>query len=547
MDAHDSLSFLRPGQRATRARPRGIGLSFLVTLWAIAAAPCASAADPEPAGEQFPGPVAVSVIDFGAKGDGNADDAAAIRRAIEAVADAGGGTVRLPAGAYLLQTSLPGGEALRLPSGVRLVSDEGARLIGAGHGAPPGSEWEKGPILRIDDASGCEVRGLRFEGPGQAIYLSDAQRCIVRDCSFAGHAPMAIYAERCSQVDVRDCAFERTDYGLYLRGPVNWRIQDCRFHSFGRAIEAQGAVSCQITGNLIDGGGEAIVGILLFPNSEPRFGSASTVGNLIAHNEVRGIREEGISLDCRGNAPQWYYGLPGMVTASDADSFTDTTTPAEDLALAPSCHVVILEGRGAGQYRRVESVEGGRLRVTPPWRVLPDTTSRYCLLRAAVANQIIGNRVSDVGLTSIYLHGASLANLVSGNTVTGARGDGIGIASLQPDVYQAGGTTFPRVLASWYNQVCGNVLSGRVPGEKPGSGIFLRNYYGDPAVVRNYGNVVCDNLITDYEIGISLECQQGALIRGNRIALAATPIREGSHLAECTLEQNTAILQAPVP
>ncbi|MBI4580979.1 MAG: hypothetical protein HY718_14830, partial [Planctomycetes bacterium] len=43
---------------------------------------------------------------FGAKGDGKTDDTAAIQRTIDAAAEAGGGTVVLPAGRYLIAGSL---------------------------------------------------------------------------------------------------------------------------------------------------------------------------------------------------------------------------------------------------------------------------------------------------------------------------------------------------------------------------------------------------------------------------------------------------------
>ena len=429
----------------------------------------------------------VSVTDYGAKGDAQTDDAAAVRKAIAEAAKAGGGTVRFPGGRYLLRSALPTGELLRLASNVRLVSAEAAELVDPGHDAKPGAEWKRGPIVAINKASGCEIRGLHLRGPGQGVYMTDAGGCVIRDCVFAEHSPMAVYGERSSGVDVRDCVFDQCVYGLYLRGPVRWRIQDNRFRRFGRAIEAQGAVSCQITGNFVNGEGKAIVGILLFPNSDPRYGGASTVGNLIAHNEVRGIREEGISLDCRGNAPKWYYGLPGMAAEADATSLTDAFANEPDLALAPSCYVVLLKGRGAGQHRRVESVTGRELAVSPPWRIVPDKTTHYCLIRAAVGNQIIGNRVSEVQLAGIMLWGACLDTLVSDNVITRSHLHGIAVCSLRPNICKVGGRTFHRALPAWRNQITNNILAGRVPGKRPTIAIHLAHYYGEPAAVPNYG------------------------------------------------------------
>jgi hypothetical protein len=116
---------------------------------------------------------------------------------------------------------------------------------------------------------------------------------------------------------------------------------------------------------------------------------------------------------------------------------------------------------------------------------------------------------------------------------------------MQPDVYTHEGKSFPRVLPSWYNQVCGNTLTGRLPGEGPGMGIFLCNYYGQPTAVRNFGNRVNDNLIADYGVGLSLACQHGTVIRGNSIFLATDPVVQGENLVDCVIEQNNSPLTPP--
>ncbi len=46
----------------------------------------------------------LNVMDFGAVGDGVADDGPAFQSALEALADAGGGTLFVPAGRYLIAT-----------------------------------------------------------------------------------------------------------------------------------------------------------------------------------------------------------------------------------------------------------------------------------------------------------------------------------------------------------------------------------------------------------------------------------------------------------
>lgn len=79
---------------------------------------------------------------FGAKGDGQTLDTAAINQAIEAAAAKGGGTVRFPAGSYL---SL----SIRLKSNIALYLDQGATIVAADpkevngkYDLPEPNEWD---------------------------------------------------------------------------------------------------------------------------------------------------------------------------------------------------------------------------------------------------------------------------------------------------------------------------------------------------------------------------------------------------------------------
>ena len=76
----------------------------------------------------------VSVKDFGAVGDGVADDTAAIQRAVDAVFAAGGGVVFLPAGVYLIASFSSGYYTVRAKSGVSFVGSGPKSVIKIANG-----------------------------------------------------------------------------------------------------------------------------------------------------------------------------------------------------------------------------------------------------------------------------------------------------------------------------------------------------------------------------------------------------------------------------
>ena len=91
----------------------------------------------------------VSVMNFGAKGDGVTDDTAALQNAITST---GSGTLNFPAGTYVVSATL------NLLSNVTYSSSSGARLITS----------NRAPILALPwaNASDITISGLTFDGGG---------------------------------------------------------------------------------------------------------------------------------------------------------------------------------------------------------------------------------------------------------------------------------------------------------------------------------------------------------------------------------------------
>jgi len=89
-----------------------------------------------------------NVRSFGAVGDGKNLDSPAINQAISAAAEAGGGTVLLPAGTYL-------SGSIHLQSNIHLLIDAGATVLGAPQSLNVYDETEPFPGIAYQDGGHC--------------------------------------------------------------------------------------------------------------------------------------------------------------------------------------------------------------------------------------------------------------------------------------------------------------------------------------------------------------------------------------------------------
>jgi polygalacturonase len=181
-----------------------------------------------------------SVIDFGAKGDGQTLDTAAINGAIEACARDGGGQVFLPAGTFLTGS-------VRLQSHVTLYLAPGAVLAGTtnlgAYTAPkipafmPEAKWGKwhrgliigegiedvsiiGPGVidgrKVYDPTGEE----KMRGP-HTIVLVDCRKVTLRDLSIVDSANYALFFQLSDDIEIRGVKFSGGWDGVHFRGAPN--------------------------------------------------------------------------------------------------------------------------------------------------------------------------------------------------------------------------------------------------------------------------------------------------------------------------------------
>jgi polygalacturonase len=185
-------------------------LAFLTILSSLALCRMAAAADvPVGAARIF------DVRAYGAVGDGKSLDTAAINRAIDAAAAAGGGTVHVPAGKYLCYS-------IHLKSNIAIYIDQGATILAAqsptqrvegaeGYDAPEPNQWGD---LKYQDFGhshfhnsliwGENLQNVTIGGPG--LIDGNGGRGLLREASGrpVGSGNKAISMKLCRNVTLKD-------------------------------------------------------------------------------------------------------------------------------------------------------------------------------------------------------------------------------------------------------------------------------------------------------------------------------------------------------
>jgi hypothetical protein len=156
----------------------------------------------------------VSVKDFGAVGDGVTDDTAAIQAAIDTVFNAGGGTVHIPTGTYLV-------------SGIvkNWIGAVTVRIQGAGKRATKllKKAGTTTPILDFSSGAGIletysEISDLWIQGLGSTIdaglRVTDWGRWTIRNVQIDS-CNKGIHARGALVFDVYDCTLQANVFGYY--------------------------------------------------------------------------------------------------------------------------------------------------------------------------------------------------------------------------------------------------------------------------------------------------------------------------------------------
>jgi hypothetical protein len=325
-----------------------------------------------------------NVKDFGALGDGHSDDTQALQAAIDAASAAGGGTVVMPAGTYIVSAQASG-SALVIKDNVRLEGDATDRAT-----------------LKLANGSSADIDGiLRANGDGIGVsnLAIDGNRAhttgVVSDLSLGDGAQLTLNYVH---------ATNASGYGLDLRaegGQVQANKAYVDYNGLD-GVTAAGLVGSALNDLIVrdnDGNGLATQG-------------AVTVQDINStSNQGYGVAVQG---DDNGHAAQLISGsitgnrTGGVLIDEASDALVDHLSISSNSASA-------IEVRNSqGTQISTNGISGSRL----------DNNHPYVLLQDSTGTEVRGNVIGDAGyydgMQSTYgveERGQSDANRIADNFI----------------------------------------------------------------------------------------------------------------------------------
>ena len=165
----------------------------------------------------------VSVKDFGAVGNGVADDTAAIQAAIDYAESLGGGSVILPIGTYKLTSNI-------------LIDGDHVGIVGLSRGATILSDFD-GNVIDVGGSLGAKTKGNFIE----SVTFTETSYSRTIGNPF-------IKIEQAESVVIRDVAFDSVTSPVYQNETLNVQFQNVHIKAHkGTAMEWRNSVDTWVT------------------------------------------------------------------------------------------------------------------------------------------------------------------------------------------------------------------------------------------------------------------------------------------------------------
>jgi lysophospholipase L1-like esterase len=427
--------------------------------------------------------------------EGQVDSADAVQRAVDAAGRAGGGVVTLPRGIFVLSRGITmpvnvtlrgAGKDLTVLSYVDDMLPRQQKTSKLYWGA---QQYE--PIQAPDiPPHPFLIRGVgRFAVEDMAIYAINHQAGILSELPMfspdAGHVAVRrvimrldrfINNERSTrhytnpeEVFLKRWKDIRRMGAIDLGGPNN-QITDCDIYSSSQVLMLNGS-SGYIARNKFSAtphhwtifgrrtekvifednecsdGGVSLNSVhdMVTNDGKTRIPSIYSREIYIARNTMkdsyRGDRDGGFNSDF--HAPVGIY-TGNVATCDGLQVLLPRETKVPDFATTwKGAVVVVLEGKGAGQYRSLMGGEGKRLIVDRPWDVPLDSTSFISVCKALDHVIAVGNEAHDAGNTVLFWCG--------GIEVVAARNKSVRAGAIEQTTLSYDGQVLPGLRAQFFD------------------------------------------------------------------------------------------------
>ena len=452
---------------------------------------------------------------YGAIGDGKVDSTRAIKAAIDAASQAGGGIVYLPRGRYLVS------DTLVIPPRVSIRGEriDLVNLVWPDFETPPGALLRGTSQFSIENVtiyasnhahiiSGGFVQGDRPAADASDIAIRHVR---IRASAFRGLMEPDAAAQRIK--DFHRMFPERAPDTIRLSGN-RIEVTDCDIVGSGHSLRLLRATNAVISGNTLSNGPNGaylVVGSrqVIFENNlvtgadlQATGGGFTTLSKYVSASEnifvggntfkaIYGWHREGVTSD----GPGGYYFGRAESTASNALSLLDAPNPHPVAFDWVGAIVMVVNGRGAGQYARVAAFESKppRLTLDRALQVALDATSEITVAQAQQNYLIIGNSFEDTGVAA-QSYGTGLDHVIAGNRSNRTSG------------FHAIGLSYGHFHPTWRIQILDNhILEGNVYRAGPDQGVF-----SNEAAIIVQGNQTATGAGRPPLI-------QAAIVRGNRL------------------------------
>jgi len=447
-----------------------------------------------------------NVKDYGAKGDGINDETAAFQAAITAVKLQGGGTVYIPAGRYMITDELVLPPFTMLKGASQKVTQLFWSPANWAIGKMPASLISGTHHFAIKDLTILATRAwgiIMQKMPSKEQGNVTLENLVVKQTAVVGESSSAIKVNRGAAETEMQSKWFRT--GILMRGK-NLKIRNCSFNCNGmyNFVAVSGFIQhCKFEKS---GTSRSFMAVhpkgLIFEDCYKQANGYNYAANIDESNnlyEARNVipfnyindREvmttdggsgayAGPVADVKGNAVTLPHGA--ITNQSTAYKWTANKWIGGG--------VFILEGKGAGQYRRIVSHTVDVIQLDQPFLVNPDATSVISITTIRKNLFFINNDVADGGAYQFY--GSAENCVISGLKMRRC----IGIIGRGSLIYKGR-------QPNWYTDIVncelreGNV-SPKVAVKTKFNGYQNINIIGAGGIGMNIGTMVRRNKLYDF-------------------------------------------------